>query len=290
MGTTPQQIKLWIGEVPKEAAQYDFLMDGVLSLAALHCAYLNASMNQDYTAIAMQYQNSGLRSYRTALNHINKDNYQAIFAFSIILMVLGIATSAPHSEYESVSATETISSVFGLLKGVELTVKQFEESLRSGMFSPFFEPRDENCASHLFTVPYVEMKAAMIRLRQRADFIAKYVGVEAHQLHLCSIDTLETGFREFEKSHTIGFIIAWPVMVPGKLIDLCKQRDPMALLIWVHYGVLALSLHDFWWGRNFGLCLVKALSRSLHDFNSEWDSCTEWARNYASLVEELSES
>ncbi|GKT44625.1 uncharacterized protein ColSpa_04806 [Colletotrichum spaethianum] len=283
LGEIPQQIELWKTAIPKKAMRHEYLMDGLLSIAALHYAHLDPSMGWAYTEAAVQYQNSGLIGYRTALLHINDDNYEAIFIFSVILTVLGFAMPAAYTERQPVSPAETIFSIYELLKGIALTSQVYSEAIQSGMFSPLFQKVDRR-HSNPCIMPSGQVEAAMARLRQRAGFMTKYVGTEAQEVYISSIDSLEASFRDVAASQTISIVMAWPVMVNDKLVSLFKQGDPMALLIWVHYGVLALMIHDRWWGKGFGVRLIEDLCSTLHGLDPEWASWTEWARNCALLA------
>ncbi|GJC83479.1 sterol uptake control protein 2 [Colletotrichum liriopes] len=257
MGLTPQQVKLWKTAIPKEALRHEFLMEGLLSVAALHCAHLEPSMGWAYTEAAIQYQNSGLIGYRTALLHINDNNYEAIFIFSVILTVLGFAMPAAYTERQPVSPAETLISIYELLKGITLTTEVYAEAIRGGMLSPLFHNLELRVSSPCIVLEG-EIETAMVRLRQRAEFMTKYVGTETREIYIASIDSLEANF------HNAG--------------------GPMALLVWVHYGVLALRIHDQWWGKNFGIRLIEDLSATLHGLDPEWASWTEWARKCALLV------
>jgi hypothetical protein len=81
-------------------------------------------------------------------------------------------------------------------------------------------------------------------------------------------------------------VIAWPVTISNKLTDLFQQEDPMAQLIWVHYGVLLLGIDNYWWGKGFGVRLINSVSESLHSTDKEWTTYTQWARDCAKEVSE----
>ncbi|KXJ84933.1 hypothetical protein Micbo1qcDRAFT_154565 [Microdochium bolleyi] len=282
MGNTPQQREIWRIAVPQEAASHDFLMDGILSVTACHRAHADPSRAAACMTAALHYQNSGLRGYQSALGSIGPGNCQAIFAFSVMLTVLGFAMPPMYPESQPVSAATSLSCIFELLKGVKVTTDEFTYSIQNGIFAPLFTSTKDP-AARLRTVPVRETEGAMAQLRKRTQFVAKYVSAEVVEIYQSSVDSLEGGFREVSSTQTFNLIIAWPVMVDPRMVGLFNKRDPLALLIWLHYAVLTLSVHDQWWGRGFGVRLVEDLSRILHDVDPEWDPWTAWAREYASL-------
>ncbi|KAA8626419.1 C6 transcription factor [Pyrenophora tritici-repentis] len=86
-----EDLVIWREAVPDEAVNCDFLMDGLLAMAALHFAYENPDSRLQYTELAMRYQNSSLQVYNKALDNINEENCTALFAFSIIVNIMALA-------------------------------------------------------------------------------------------------------------------------------------------------------------------------------------------------------
>ncbi|KAH0431455.1 hypothetical protein CcaCcLH18_07071 [Colletotrichum camelliae] len=289
MAFTPAQLDLWKTTIPRQAMRHQFLMEGLLSLAAFHCAHLEPLASWDYTEAATKYQISGILGYRTALNCINDDNYEAVFVFSIILIILGFGLPTASLERQSVAPLDHITSIFELLKGVTITTQTYGEMIKAGMFKSLFmsvntHSVDDGHQGSAVTMPWKDAKAAMTRLRERVDIVTKYVGVEVREIYIRAIEGLELSFREVELNGGLSHVVAWPILSGRDLIDLLKRKDPMALLLWAHYGVLTLVVHDFWWGKDFGVRLIEGLCRTLHGLEPEWMIWTEWARRCASLV------
>jgi hypothetical protein len=84
--------------------------------------------------------------------------------------------------------------------------------------------------------------------------------------------------------------MAWLSGVQSNLLEYhLLDDDPVARLIFLHYGVLLLHAHDRWWAKGFGVRLVKDLATSLRMLSSDWAVPTEWAEACAtSLVEKSS--
>ncbi|KAF3802089.1 hypothetical protein GCG54_00012335 [Colletotrichum gloeosporioides] len=272
--------------------RHQFLMEGLLSLSASHCAHLEPLASWDYTEAATKYQISGILGYRSALNCIDGNNYEAVFAFSIILIIMGFGMPSASQERQSVTPLDHITSIFELLKGVEITTQTYGEMIKFGMFKPLFltvntHSVDNGQQGFAVAVPWRDAKAAMTRLRERVDIVTKYVGVDVREIYIGAIDGLELSFLEVELKGGISHVVAWPILSGKDLIDLLKRKDPMALLLWAHYGVLTLVVHNYWWGKDFGVRLIDGLCSTLHSLDPEWMIWTEWARYCASLVSRL---
>jgi hypothetical protein len=99
-----------------------------------------------------------------------------------------------------------------------------------------------------------------------------------------SIEKLEDAFKHVEQGEDFAAITAWPVLVDDKAGELLEKRDPLMMLICIHYGVLCFHLHDRWWAHNFGCRLIWDLSELLHALDASWLPLTSWARSRAASV------
>ncbi|KAF2178719.1 hypothetical protein K469DRAFT_754334 [Zopfia rhizophila CBS 207.26] len=255
MARGPEDMEVWRTAIPTEAVKHEFLMDGLLALSALHFAFQNPDLRWTYTEVAVQYQNSDLQSVR----------------------VPSVSWDKPLSTH-----TESLVSIFELLHGVGIIIRTSEESIKNGKFGALFQH------SNLDTMEVASdngVTSAMLKLRERAGNIAKYVEPDRYQVYISGIESLEITFGCAAIHQNLGAVVAWPVMVSEKLLAFFKQSDPMAQLIFIHYGVLLLHVHNRWWGRNFGVRLIESLVESICAVDSEWAYWTEWARRTAALLD-----
>jgi hypothetical protein len=274
-------LDVWRNVVPEEAVRHNFLMDGLLALSALHLAFENQETRWRYTEIAIHYQNSGLRQYTDALKQITVDNSHALFAYAIITTILALALPGSCQETDVPSCIESLVSMFELLQGISIISQASGGSLRTGKFGLLFREVPLELER---PVPAPNVVDAMVNLRKRAGSVAKYVEPGRLEVYLSGIDSLELVFGSVVASKYLGCIMAWPATINGKLLELFKRSDPMAQLIFLHYSVLLLYTHDRWWGRNFGLRIIKGLTASISAIDPEWASCTGWVSDNSALM------
>jgi hypothetical protein len=243
-------------------------MDGILALSALHFAHENVDSRWEYTELAIHYQNSALRRYQSTLKSITDSNRGAMFAFSILLNILALAFPNVDPKPALSSYTASVITLMELLRGIGLVLRP-DDSIRHGKFEALFRPflREQPPP-----VPSDEITNALSALRNRADNIKDPDDEARHKAYLSGIESLEISFGFMRTSNHLSHVIAWPTMVAKELLQLYKQGDPMARLIFIHYGVLLLHTRDRWWGINTGACLVENLARDMCVKNPEWDS------------------
>uniref|UniRef100_A0A8H7TT19 Uncharacterized protein n=1 Tax=Bionectria ochroleuca TaxID=29856 RepID=A0A8H7TT19_BIOOC len=282
----PGHHELFRDIIPREAMQYEFLADGILAVAALHLATLEPLQSSEHTKTAMLYQDSGIRGFKEALSNVSDDSVNAIFPFSILIMIINLASTGFSSD---LNPSKNLVSIFELLRGVVTVIKSSEQRLKEGPFKVLLEPPIGGIQLAPDPSEQESRAEALSSLHERARIISKYVGPQTYGIYSAGIHSLETAFEEvIGCSGRHGMIIAWPVMAPHhQLITLLKQSDPMALLIWIYYGILTLEIHEHWWGRGFGVLLIRDLSEALLKIDQEWDPHIEWARLKAAKAQKL---
>lgn len=226
-------------------------MNGLLALSSLHFALQNPSVRWEYIEIAIQYQNSGLRDYKNALETITDNNSHALFAFSIIITILAPAFLRVGPQPSDSSRSAVIVSIVELLKGVRFVNQAIGSSLRHGKFRGLFRPS----ARYTHYVLRDEVARPLLKLRELADSIDVSTESERHQAYLSGIDSLQETFKCMESSRHLGPVVAWPATVNRELLRLFRQGNCMAELIFVYYGVLLLHARDQWWAKNVGVRL-----------------------------------
>jgi hypothetical protein len=65
-------------------------------------------------------------------------------------------------------------------------------------------------------------------------------------------------------------IMTWPVTLSDDYVSLIETRDPMAIAILAHYGVIIHLLRDRWWAADAGKRLVHAILPILLESKKEW--------------------
>lgn len=280
-----EDIHVWQQIIPDEAIHHEFLLNGILALSSLHYAWKFPDSKLVYSEIAMNYHASALKGFRDALNCITDENRCALFAFSVILNVLALAFPNICPTSEQSSREDSVVILIELLQGLQFIIRGPEDfrihlekyaPLWARFVNPVPPPK-----------PADEVATALARLRERTNSIQSSIEAERHRSYLSGIESLEAIFGQMNQDSTyLGQIIGWPTTVGPTLLDLFKQEDPMAQLIFIHYGALLLYTRDRWWGRNTGVRLIESLSRSVSNRHPDWADLMQWANTAAVLVQE----
>lgn len=273
-------VDIWRDMPFHDGIQHAFVLDAVLALAALHKAYVEPQHSEKYTSACLHYQSQCLRAYHHQLSDINEENCHAMFAVSALVNVIAIAMSHGGPSLLPIPSIETLLTTFKLLRGIQIVLHTTHEIVRSAHYkSAFAMPKVPEG-----TPVSLEVGQAMEKLRRRAAEAGEFNTKDRLDIYNTSIEKLEDHFKQVELCDRLDMIIAYPIAIDEKAIEMLRDRDPMMMLIFVHYGVLYLRLHERWWARGFGCRLVWDLSEALHALGASWRPLTSWARSKAESV------
>jgi hypothetical protein len=270
--------EVWRNEVFRDGPKYPFLLDLVIALAALHKAFTEPAEAEKYAAASLYYQTQGLQAYQGQLMDINEENCHAVFAFSGMINGLNIAMSRGCASLPPTSPIDTLCLSLKLLRGVQLVLSTKLDVLMSTRYRAVLSPKDlqeETGTSE-------EVAAALQELREIVTDKPQLTTIGCAELYISTINSLERQFRHAEQDDDLAVIIAWPLMIGEEPIELLKQRNPMMMLIFAHYGVLYSRIHDIWWAHDFGYRLIWDLATSLQALGSAWVPLVAWVKSKVS--------
>lgn len=259
----------------RDGLNYPFVLDAVLAVAALHKAYTEPQHSKKYMSACLYYQNQCLCGYQEQLTNINEDNCSAMFAVSALVHCLNIAISRGGPTLLPTPPIETLLLQIKLGRGIKIVLHANWEVVRSAHYKDIFNPFEASTPPDAINSP--EVSYAMEELRRCVEE-DKTSDSTTRDVYAKSIETLENDFKNVEQGENLAAVSAWPITIDDKVAELLEERDPLMLLICVHYGALCLHIHDRWWAHNFGCRLIWDLSEMLHAMDASWLPLTSWAR------------
>lgn len=287
--------EIWEQLVPTLAVQYDFLLNGLLALAAFDCARSAAESAYDqYVTSAVEYHALALGTFRSHLPLINPESYEAALCLSLMLMILALA-SAQFTTKSAAAAGKHPDMVqnaivhFELLRGCVPIANINEDYLLSNPYIQnlkLFEdlPR---------TTIDPGTREAMSQL---SDFNDKKIVSTVHESDerrirqiahwgACkkALAVLGECFEKCVDDFSRGYALGWLNIAGEEYIKALNDKDKAALLILMFWGVLMDKLgHQVWWADQFGSLLVGEISGRMVPNNDDDDKETHkmilWAQ------------
>lgn len=280
--TSESKFHVWQIVIPRLALQYDFLMNGILALAALHIATTTESPTSlAYIDTALQYHNLSFAPFRAAIDNLTPQNCEAVLAQSIVTTVIGIAlprATAPRDENSNM--TENILVVFELLQGVKKIIHIGRPWIKINLYSRQKERIESAGPLELDS----DASAAFDRLTMLNEETVASMDAQQYHINKDVIDNLRNCYTLYAGTQDPGEVLAWLAAVDKEFVDNVRRRQPLALLILMHWGVLLGELDGrWWWASNSGKSLVLELLRVLLPADARWTEFLSWPQRRMGL-------
>ncbi|KAF3482714.1 uncharacterized protein GIQ15_02038 [Arthroderma uncinatum] len=255
----PEDGYAWQVHIPRLALSSDFLMDGILGLAALHIAssVKHPSEAVSYFDTALRYHTLASSPFREALNNITPVNCEAVFAFAVITTVFTFSSTqiAPGGR-ESGTVLEDVLAIFELLQGIKGIFSASSSWLEVSWFSSGTRIETEDAPVN--NEPVTEM--AFRRLAAYADETLGSGNAEQYNVIKQLVSKLELCFSIFREKSDQSLVLSWLSMLDKHTVCEARRGNPLVLLLFMHWAVLMHLMEPrVWWAKGLGAGLVAEL-------------------------------
>ncbi|KAJ5496285.1 hypothetical protein N7463_008272 [Penicillium fimorum] len=265
---------IWRNIVPEEALSHPFLMHGILALSALHLARTGPEPTRraSYLNRAVGHQNQALALFRELLGGVKESNAKAMFAFAGIVVIYTFAFPHTPDVQDPWSCVDDLYQVLVLTRGVQQVIhspQDFTGFLLDSPFGPILQVEEVQ-------VPIPEDAAAMLKqLREANEACRSRDANHELQVYEAAIANLEEMLNWCYSGIRANTIAGrWAIRLKPRFMELLRERDPMALVMLAHYGVLLHYLKHHWCFDEWCVRVSKAVWAILDD---EWRPLIQWA-------------
>ncbi|KAJ5490451.1 hypothetical protein N7453_011276 [Penicillium expansum] len=275
------EIIIWQITVPTLAFKHDYLMSGILALASMHIATTCEPLETApmYYETGLQYYNRSLTPFRNAIDNISPQNCNAVFAHSIVMIAISIASPRlTVTKDECASITENIVILFELLQGVKKIMQVSKSWIKLELFSrgEFWKQTPTELDP--------DTEAALTHLAALNDQVMIGIYSEQHRINKTVIAHLRHCYAKFLRGADPAPVLAWLAAVDKDFVDSLRCRQPFSLLILMYWGVLLKELDGHrWWARDSGRALVSELFEALKSGDPRWERALAWVQRKMAL-------
>ena len=136
LATDEVDLRFWQWELPQIAAAHDYVMDGLLAVAALHLAFLEPDKLSSWQEVALIYQIRAIAGLREGLA-TNPQDYEATFAGSALVFLLVNAYTGICKDIHPTNPLSEFLLIRSTLRGCAMIFKQIyhgQEGTRIGFW------------------------------------------------------------------------------------------------------------------------------------------------------------
>ncbi|KAI1616363.1 hypothetical protein EDD36DRAFT_461246 [Exophiala viscosa] len=268
---------MWQTKVPAMSLEHDFLLNGLFAITAFEVATSYERDRHCYVNAGISYQTLAVSSFRNELPNIQPDSFEAMLCFSLMLMVLALASAKFSSEGNdsgSVDMVQNMLTHFELLRGCAVVMESQPTFIEQ---SPYI--RRLKRFSELPQLPLnAAVDAAISKLSETNELRVASTVADSYERRLeqvafwkackTAILMLRECWVKCADVNYKGYALAWLNMAGEDYVKAIKANDDIALLTLMYWGVLAETLgQDIWWARGFGCLLVDQISTLRFDDN-----------------------
>ncbi|KAJ9616882.1 hypothetical protein H2200_000602 [Cladophialophora chaetospira] len=257
----------WSNTVLQIAQGQSFLMLGVLSIAALHLAYLLPRQRREWTIRANEYHGQAMPLFRHATAYPTAENCHAILLFSHLL-ILNTFTSDQQDDnllLVTRNGDDTVPSWLYFIRNSCSMLCSVWDDVEAGPCNdlaleweaPFNvnERREKMISSELLT-------AAPARNSTLAWSEDVYEVYQAAASELAfALACLDSGHHD--SFSTWDALRVWPMRLSDDFVRLLKQKHPAALILLAHYSTILRRIDSKWYLQGRAEALLRTIRREL---------------------------
>lgn len=264
----PSSIPTWRDTVPSLAFEHGFLLSGLLAVTSLHLALVNPSTC--HTNAAIRHYSQALALIQPHLSDITPDNVFPLFSCSCLIALYSFGIYC--TSQENLDPLAEIFELFTLIRGIAVIVKNGLQWLQHGPFAAAMLPQPANHSTSL----ELEIEAALTTLSRHN--LERITDPEAQGAYTTAIGMLRhTLLLAADIPDTKTTALVFPIMITimghPLFVEKLRDREPMALVILAHYGVLLYWLRNHIWLQGWGSQIIHAVKEAVE---LEWRGCLEW--------------
>lgn len=278
---------IWQTAFPQFAFTDGPLMSRILSLAALHRAYLEPATRESAMLVAGQHHSRAITGLMESL-HANVDRLDgnAIFANATLTFFYAFVSFGPlYNNYEYTVAASHISHVLGaswvpLIRGLGQVIDPIREQVVAGPLSSLLDiekwtelrPTLEDDVDDKFIDQTRNLWSQGSYSSEDKDTYDQALLALRHcNMWMKQSEAWDDGSQPRKANYgpwSGPFI--WVMVAPEAFFKLLEQRQVPAMVIYACFGALLHQLNRYWWMEGCGKSIVEVVDQCLGPYWSDW--------------------
>jgi hypothetical protein len=256
----------------------------MFAISAQHLSFIHEEKRGHYVRLAREHQDIGIQKFRLATSDITKDNCDALFAYSSLLILFTLATHTQDEDQNLMwvdSETDPdVSAWIRLMFGLRSILEQAGRWIADGPMRIVITPGTHPSMSAL----PAEVLTQFSNLQRFCDNTVD--GEDAKILYQEMIDLLKDTYARYYagpvQPGSLAGIFVWPAGSSKGFSALLSLKRPEALAVFAHYCVLLHRVGDLWWARGLSRNWISKIERSLQE---PWKFWVRWPMEQMEILD-----
>ncbi|KAJ5624898.1 hypothetical protein N7510_001207 [Penicillium lagena] len=228
----------WQYVLPTEGYSNEYVMHGLLAMAAMHCSYLYPAQRDRYSKASAYHQAAGLKEFRDLIaSPIDASNWQPVFCFASMITVHVYCSGAVYGVAEKTKWAPFVFSVW--IEDEKLPPNL--ATLKHSLLPPDTWTQIDRLRQFIQDYPFPHSSST--------SHSNQYQDHDRRNDYKSALSSLESSIRQIELAGPnieFGMPILWAYRLSKRFRDDLEAYQPVALILLGHWCVL-LHLVDHYW-------------------------------------------
>ena len=263
---------LWRIKVVQLGFAWDFVMNAILALSALHLSHFRPSKPDFYVTHARQLHQNGLRVVNSMLLSVTDSNCEAVYIFTALTCIITLALPRDPSDILLVHETG-VAEWLTMFRGTRSIIIDSEHVLHNGVLGPMFEAGRRRAAFR--DVQTTSNTPEEEKLSELTDLISR------NSVNTLDLQAYINAIGELRKSFTVvyaqGFqaydsadVYIWLFLIADEFLTKLQQRTQESLVIFSFYCVVLKRFEGAWWMNGLSSHLLNRIYTLLDEEHRTW--------------------
>ncbi|KAH7368395.1 hypothetical protein B0T11DRAFT_63899 [Plectosphaerella cucumerina] len=275
---------IWQNIIPELGFRYPFVTHSIMSLAALHIAQTRDPHDKQLVAQAAEHYNVALRGFREEVAEITESNSEALFCWCLlnVLYVFAMSTlQVPGTSDRTSGRKDRILGVelIPMIQGIEAVLGPTHNHLRFGRLAILMslgnwdELDPGPLQSHGPDGFLCQIRQTWANNSDAATYEEALRILRKCRLFVKQFETMDSAtLAEWGYNRSWSGPLIFIHYTPAAYFTLLQQRQPPALILFAHFGVLVHEIRHFWFIGAWGKEIVDVVSDLLGAYWAPWVS------------------
>jgi hypothetical protein len=251
---------------------HEFVLRGLLAIAALHLAHLRPSRKEFYLARGNMHHQLGLRMATSLLSSMNAENCTPLCIFSATAILFAMASPRTPQDFLLVNG-KGLADWMVLMRGMNFIIDSSESNLLAGPLALMFQSGHRRYQERLnepFTLGSVHDDQVLLLQQRILDSCANSGNVDAYTGALMEVRKSLTVLYAYAETYEVSDAFVWVFKTPEAFFSLLRSKDQAALCIFAFFCVSLDRLSGHWWAQGWSTHLLSQIYRLVDDQHRWW--------------------
>ncbi|KAL5373628.1 hypothetical protein DPSP01_012565 [Paraphaeosphaeria sporulosa] len=271
----PDAADVFSSYIPKVAFDNPYVLHAILSLTALHLSRLEPPRRVDYILKARRHHQIALAQFRAEVKDISASNLQVVLIFNALLFPYTCAISASLTDFEDVFESIFSNLIVTRMVGPLIQASGLYESMLHSDLGRII-PKDVHSVD--WKNAEAPQETQLVQLRKFSEVIHHVYPPEINEAYKEAIGRLDLLFDVISKTAeppSDSLLRLWIHFVPSRFVELLSEKQPGALIIFAHYGVLLGRGRHYWFLEGMDEMILAVADAFVP---IEWKSWLDWPK------------